>query len=69
MNWKFWKTKSTADEPAKTNQELAVDLLTQIKHKAPASQKEIVTMLFSQAFDDAHIHSNPRKRTTPDVTA
>ena len=68
MKFNFWK-KETGENPVKTNQELAVDLLTQIKHKAPASQKEIVTMLFSQVFDDAHIHSNPRKRTTPDVTA
>jgi hypothetical protein len=62
MKFNFWK-KEAADNPAKTNQELAIDLLVQIKHKAPASQKEIVTMLFSQVFDDAHIHQNPRRRT------
>ena len=69
MNWKFWKTENEVKEQARTNQELAIDLLVQIRHKSTDSQKEIVSMLFSQVFDDAHIHSNPRKRTTPDVTA
>jgi len=61
MKWKFfWQTEKREDvQPAKSNQEIAVDLLIQIKHKSPDSQKEIVTKLFHQVFDDHHIHRNP----------
>ena len=60
----FWKCKQEEVKPALyTNTEIARDLLTQIQHKSSSNQKEIISMLFSQVFDDAHIHSNPRKRT------
>jgi hypothetical protein len=71
MNWKsliFWKSKQEEVKPALySNTDFARDLLTQIQHKSKSNQKEIVAMLFSQVFDDAHIHLNPRKRTTPDI--
>lgn len=67
MNWKFWKAETSEGKPY-TNTEIARDLLTQIQHKSASNQKEIVSMLFSQVFDDAHIHSNPKRRT-PDIAA
>ena len=68
MNWRFWKTETKEVKPQLySNTDIARDLLTQIQHKSASNQREIVGMLFSQVFDDAHIHANPRKRTTPDV--
>jgi hypothetical protein len=58
--WKFWQTEKREDvQPAKSNQEIALDLLIQIKHKAPENQRDIVAKLFSQVFSDHHIHRNP----------
>ena len=65
----FWKGKQEEVKPGLyTNTEIARDLLTQIQHKSASNQREIVSMLFSQVFDDAHIHSNPKRRT-PDIAA
>jgi hypothetical protein len=69
MNWKFWKKETSEVKPALySNTEIARDLLTQIQHKSASNQREIVSMLFSQVFDDHHIHSNPKRRT-PDIAA
>ena len=72
MNWKrliFWKAYQEETKPALySNTDIARDLLTQIQHKSASNQKEIVSMLFSQVFDDHHIHQNPKRRT-PDIAA
>jgi len=70
VNWNFWKTEKREDvQLAPTNQEIALDLMTMIRHKSTENQREIVYTLVRHVFDDCHIHSNPRKRTTDDIVA
>jgi hypothetical protein len=59
----FWKGKQEEVKPALySNTDIARDLLTQIQHKSSSNQREIVSMLFSQVFDDHHIHANPKAK-------
>lgn len=64
MRLNFWKTevREVGAKP-QSNLEIAIDLLTQIKHKAPSSRQDIIRIMVEQEFENHHIHRSPTRKT------